>query len=317
MGKNSRLLVALLACGLITASATSVSAQLATGDVAIIGFWSDSFPSAKAFAFVALTTIDEGTEISFTDNGWRSTGVFRTGEGIVTYTVPSGGLAAGMVVVEAGVSGAFNLSSSGDQIFAFEGSIDGSGVLTGTLLYGYHDNGTAWEADATSSNTSALPAALSGANVAMASELDNNAYTGTTSGTAAALLTAINDPANWTGNNNTQPAFPSSFTVTAPSGVGLPTPRKTALMDAVPNPFNPQTTIAFALPSEATVSLRVYDVGGRLINTLLNDERVPAGRNEVVWRGRDADGRVVPAGVYLYRLTAGPFSETKRMVLVK
>ena len=131
------------------------------------------------------------------------------------------------------------------------------------------------------------------------------------------LRAAINDPANWTGNNNTQPAFPSSFTVTAPSGVGLPLSMGAALRGAVPNPFNPQTTIAFDLPNEGVVSLRVYDVGGRLINTLLSNEPASLGRNEVVWRGRDADGRVVPAGVYFYRLTAGPYSETKRMVLVK
>ena len=89
------------------------------------------------------------------------------------------------------------------------------------------------------------------------------------------------------------------------------------LYDAHPNPFNPHTNISFDLPSERAVSLRVYDVAGRLVDSLLDDEVSQAGRNEVVWRGRDLDGRVAPAGVYFYRLEAGNFSETKRMTLVK
>lgn len=94
-------------------------------------------------------------------------------------------------------------------------------------------------------------------------------------------------------------------------------PARIALLDAFPNPFNPITTVAFDLPSEQTVSLRIYDMGGRLVDTLLNDELASAGRNETVWRGRDTDGRIVPAGVYFYRLSTGGFSETKRMTLVK
>jgi len=84
-----------------------------------------------------------------------------------------------------------------------------------------------------------------------------------------------------------------------------------------PNPFNPQTTIAFDMPSQTAVRLAVYDVSGRLVNVLLDNDIAAQGRNEVLWRGRDSGGRIVPAGVYFYRLEAGSFSETKRMVLVK
>jgi len=205
--------VALIAFALITVSSTRASAQLLDGDVAIVGFWADSIPSPKAFAFVALTAIPEGTIISFTDNGWYAAGSFRLGEGVVTYTTPPGGLSAGSVVTMAGADGTFSLSTSGDQIFAFEGTIDGSGDFTGVLLYGFQNNGTDWDADATSTNTSALPAALTDANVAMMTELDNFAYTGSTAGTQAELLTAINNPSNWTGDNSSQPAFPTTFTV--------------------------------------------------------------------------------------------------------
>jgi hypothetical protein len=89
------------------------------------------------------------------------------------------------------------------------------------------------------------------------------------------------------------------------------------LRQNVPNPFNPQTTVAFDLPREQAVSLRVFDVSGRLVKVLMDDEMAAQGRNNVVWRGRDTDGRSIPAGVYFYRLDAGEFSETKRMTMIK
>jgi|GEM_PF-6847570 len=97
----------------------------------------------------------------------------------------------------------------------------------------------------------------------------------------------------------------------------VPSVTTARLLNAYPNPFNPHTTIAFDLPVEQTVSLRVYDVGGRVISTLLDDETAPAGLNKVVWRGRDESGRTVPAGLYFYRLESGSYSETKRVVLLK
>lgn len=89
------------------------------------------------------------------------------------------------------------------------------------------------------------------------------------------------------------------------------------LHDAFPNPFNPRTTIAFDMPRRAEVRLAVYDVSGRLVDVLLDGDTVAQGRNEVVWRGHDSADRVVPAGVFFYRLETGFYSETKRMVLVK
>jgi len=84
-----------------------------------------------------------------------------------------------------------------------------------------------------------------------------------------------------------------------------------------PNPFNPQTTIAFELPNEQAVSLRIFDVSGRLVRELVDGEIYAQGRSEVTWNGRDDDGRQVAAGVYFYRLDAGEFSESKPMALVK
>jgi hypothetical protein len=93
-------------------------------------------------------------------------------------------------------------------------------------------------------------------------------------------------------------------------------PEHFALHDPVPNPFNPQTTLSFALPKASHVKLTVFDVRGRVVATLLDEKRGP-GVHDVVWDGRDDAGRQVASGVYLYRFEAGSFMETKRMVLVK
>jgi hypothetical protein len=94
-------------------------------------------------------------------------------------------------------------------------------------------------------------------------------------------------------------------------------PQAYALGQNVPNPFNPRTTIRYDLPEPARVRLRIFDVAGWLVRTLVDNEAIAAGRKEIVWRGLDDGGRQVAAGVYFYRLDAGEFSETKRMTLVK
>ena len=94
-------------------------------------------------------------------------------------------------------------------------------------------------------------------------------------------------------------------------------PAGKGLLQNYPNPFNPQTTIGFDLPGEQAVSLRVYDVSGRLVDVLVDGEVATQGRNEVVWQGRDNRGHTLPSGTYFYRLETGGCSETKRMTLVK
>ena len=93
-------------------------------------------------------------------------------------------------------------------------------------------------------------------------------------------------------------------------------PMRTVLRGAAPNPFNPSTTLFFEIAETGHVRLRVYDPGGRLVATLIDEPR-SSGRHEVIWNGRDDDGRAVASGVYLCRLEAKSYSETKRMVLVK
>ena len=83
-----------------------------------------------------------------------------------------------------------------------------------------------------------------------------------------------------------------------------------------PNPFNPTTRIAFKLAEASDVRLAVYDALGREVALLVSDQ-IEAGSYEVEWEGTDASGRVLPSGVYLYRIEAGAFSESRTMTLVK
>jgi len=78
-----------------------------------------------------------------------------------------------------------------------------------------------------------------------------------------------------------------------------------------PNPFNPTTTIRFSLPKREHVTLKVFDVLGREVATLVDGVK-DAGEHSVVWN--DA---YVSSGVYFYRLTTPQFSQTKTMVLIK
>jgi len=89
-----------------------------------------------------------------------------------------------------------------------------------------------------------------------------------------------------------------------------------SLEQNVPNPFNPSTTIKFAIPEKARVSLRIYDVAGRLVRTLVDEDR-QADFYKVVWDGTDARGSSVATGVYFYRLEAGKHRATRKMLLLK
>jgi hypothetical protein len=88
------------------------------------------------------------------------------------------------------------------------------------------------------------------------------------------------------------------------------------LSQNVPNPFNPTTTIRFTLPANERVALAIYSASGALVRTLVDGEQ-PRGTHDITWDGRDSVGNPVGSGVYFYRLTAGKFSEARKMVLLK
>jgi hypothetical protein len=99
----------------------------------------------------------------------------------------------------------------------------------------------------------------------------------------------------------------------APEEQALPT--RFALAQNQPNPFARTTTIRFELPVAVPVKLEVFDLQGRRVQ-ILAERRFEPGYHSVEWDRRDASGSLAPAGVYLYRLTAGSFVEQKKMVLL-
>lgn len=94
------------------------------------------------------------------------------------------------------------------------------------------------------------------------------------------------------------------------------TPIASYLSQNYPNPFNPVTMIRFGIEARGDVHLRIYDPAGRLMRTLVDEPR-EAGHYTEEWDGRDNAGRAVASGVYFYKLEAGRFEETKKMVLLR
>ncbi|MBN2829731.1 MAG: M6 family metalloprotease domain-containing protein [Candidatus Cloacimonetes bacterium] len=91
---------------------------------------------------------------------------------------------------------------------------------------------------------------------------------------------------------------------------------KTTLNDNYPNPFNPETTISFDLAHSTQVELTVYNLLGQKVNTLVNEVR-ESGNHNVVWNGLNEKGKNVSSGVYFYKLQAGTYTYTKKMILLK
>jgi flagellar hook assembly protein FlgD len=84
----------------------------------------------------------------------------------------------------------------------------------------------------------------------------------------------------------------------------------------MPNPFNPATTIRYSIAQDENVSLVVYDVAGRQVRTLV-ENRQRADVYKVTWDGVNDHGERVASGMYFYRLAAGKFVETRKMMLLK
>ncbi len=93
-------------------------------------------------------------------------------------------------------------------------------------------------------------------------------------------------------------------------------PRTFELEQNYPNPFNPSTTIEFTLPVSSRVTLTVYNLLGEVVMKLL-DDKLPAGRQTVIWDGKDGGGAPVASGIYWYRLEAADYQATRKMILVK
>jgi hypothetical protein len=105
-----------------------------------------------------------------------------------------------------------------------------------------------------------------------------------------------------------------------PNPVGGDTPVKFTndLSQNYPNPFNPVTTISYSIKDRSRVTLKIYNVAGQLVRTLVNEQQAPRQEGYTVrWRGVSNAGEPVSSGVYFYKLTAKNFTKTRKMVLLK
>ena len=93
-------------------------------------------------------------------------------------------------------------------------------------------------------------------------------------------------------------------------------PRVFVLHQNYPNPFNPVTTLSYEIPEAGDVRLVIYDILGREVISLVNSRQL-VGSHSIQWNGRDRFGKMVSTGVYIYRLQAGEFVNTKKLLLLK
>ena len=93
-------------------------------------------------------------------------------------------------------------------------------------------------------------------------------------------------------------------------------PEEFALYQNYPNPFNPVTTLRYDLPENSMVNIKVYDMLGREVRTLVNQVQ-DAGFKSIIWDATNDYGKSVSAGIYLYQIQAGDFMQTEKMVLLK
>jgi len=194
---------------------------LNAGDIAFVQFGATG---ADEFSFVAINAIAGGEVIVFTDSGWTKNGAFRATEGTLTYTAPIDGLNAGTVVKwmsGSTTNPAFSsgttktdFSSSGESIIAFQGTLDAPTALIAAVQT---KNSGAWNSDATTSNTSAVPGTGSSTLTLLTAGIysvaidksDGYFNLGLASSgspvTLSNLLSKINDKANWTVYDGDQP----------------------------------------------------------------------------------------------------------------
>jgi len=384
--------------------------ELAAGDIVIVGLNTDD---PDEFSFAPLVNIAGGVSINFTDNGWQASGSLRATEGTLIWTAPSYGISTGMIInISGGVSnmgtvtsggGSFALSTTGDQILAYTGN-----ASSPNFIYAVNDEGNGWQADATSSNTSALPSGLTNGISAVAlDELDNLIYNGAVTQDVNQLRLDVSNKTNWIGSDEIRQTMPSGFwqipvelfgfnasvdgnkvslswkTATELNNYGFEVERLKSIKPGVlqsdwivtgfikgkgnstvlnfysfddvveggefsyrlkqidyngsaeyssivkvsvtspdeftlsqnfPNPFNPSTTISVSIPVASYVNLKVFDILGREVATLINGN-LDAGKHSVNFDAASAGG--LSSGLYLYQLNAGSFSSAKKMNLLK
>jgi predicted RNA-binding protein with TRAM domain len=294
------------------------TSTLAAGDVAIVGINS---ANPDMFSMVFLKDVSANTAINFTDNGFTASTTTRTGEGFLTYTVPSGGHAAGTVVTWTNgmnISGtgwstnnpsnmAFN--GSGDQLFIFTGSTANWSTLSGiTLLYGLNYgtvlSSTSGAANTVQPSTSLLPSSswLNLGSATYANTYFANGITSTSSvsisGTSATLLSYFVDGTNkWFGNTSTAATFPT-FSISVSTS---PTINSSGTLSAVNTTYGTASaspTSYSVSANQLTTNLTISAPSGFEISTSIG-----SGYNTTLTITPDACGTISTTTIYV-RLAA-------------
>ncbi len=112
--------------------------------------------------------------------------------------------------------------------------------------------------------------------------------------------------------NPSRPAYPVSTTGLSSAAP----PSRSRLLAGRPNPFNPRTTVHYHLGTTGHASLRIHDLQGKLVRTLV-EARLPAGDRSVTWDGLDGNGRAVPTGMYVCRLVCADGTDVMKLLLVR
>ena len=110
-----------------------------------------------------------------------------------------------------------------------------------------------------------------------------------------------------------------AYLIGSPNTIGdseINLPKNYALYQNYPNPFNPKSTIRYDLPKQSNVILEIFDITGRKIKTLINQSQ-SAGEKSVTWDSRNDFGQKVASGLYIYKLVAGEYVKSRKMLLMK
>jgi len=203
----------------------SAQTTLTTGDLAVIAHNNDN---TDQIVLVSMAPIAQGTVIYLTDNAWTGSALSNV-EGTWTYTFPANlnaGTRISITPTSVGLTsvGTWDLSTSGDQIFIYQGS-----ATSPSFIYGFSSR--AWVSSSPNLNTSLLPSTLTNGKTArdFSTEIDNGYYNATsTSGTKDFILTQIGTTTKWTRSNNRYSSFPNiTFSVSVVTNSGEPTTQPT------------------------------------------------------------------------------------------
>ncbi len=123
-------------------------------------------------------------------------------------------------------------------------------------------------------------------------------------------------PGYWTISGNIHGSPGADDAASAIDASRFAQPQSFDLEQNYPNPFNSATQIQYTLEKEVNVSVKVYNVAGRLVTNLVNKKQLP-GKYSIQWEGRDWQDKPVSSGIYFYQIKAGSYSQTRKMILVK